>query len=74
MPLTWMHRAAMLGSAAAYGTLLYPERRGQRPRTIDADVVILDAVGPNRQLGKPDAIHFELGCEAARARRGETRS
>ena len=36
---------AVLGIQLGCGTLLYPERRGQTRGRLDADVVILDAVG-----------------------------
>jgi hypothetical protein len=51
-PRNWIRRplaaglaVAVLGSATACGTILYPERRGQTAGRIDAAVVILDAVG-----------------------------
>ena len=37
--------AVMLVQLAACGTLLYPERRGQRGGTVDTAVVLLDCVG-----------------------------
>jgi len=34
-----------LGSSVGCGTIFYPERRGQAAGKLDADIVILDAVG-----------------------------
>lgn len=37
--------ALILGAALGCGTILYPDRRGQRAGEIDAGIVLLDAVG-----------------------------
>lgn len=37
--------AGLIVSSSACGTILYPERRGQRGGRIDAGVAVLDAVG-----------------------------
>lgn len=36
---------AMVANLASCGTILYPERKGQRPGKIDATVAVLDGVG-----------------------------
>jgi hypothetical protein len=45
--MTWLRQgvAVLLIAATGCGTILYPERRGQRAGELDPGVVLLDAVG-----------------------------
>jgi hypothetical protein len=44
-PLRALVAGALIVESAACGTILYPERRGQRGGRVDAGVAVLDAVG-----------------------------